>query len=165
MELLIMAKPFNGEKDEWKEYDIDPDNCPICHSHIMPKKYIGALSERQHTIERLQILFRCTRRTCDSFFIGIYKKDYSDRIFYLHRLTPMSFQEEVFNETIVEVSPSFVQIYNQAVAAESAELTEIAGIGYRKSLEFLIKDFAIMQNPNDEEAIKKTFLGTVINCS
>lgn len=33
-------------------------------------------------------------------------------------------------------------------------LDEIAGLGYRKALEFLIKDFAIHEHPDEEESIK-----------
>jgi len=45
---------------------------------------------------------------------------------------------------------------------------EICGVGYRKSLEFLIKDYLIGRAPEGEgqaaavEAIKKKFLGTCI---
>jgi len=55
-----------------------------------------------------------------------------------------------------------VEIYNQALAAEAGDLTEIVGIGLRKAVEFLIKDFAIHQKPSDEQDIKKSFLGNCI---
>mgnify|MGYP004704466627 CR=1 FL=1 len=42
----------------------------------------------------------------------------------------------------------FVQIYNQAAQTESLGLLEIAGPGYRKSLEILIKDYAIKKFPD-----------------
>ena len=35
---------------------------------------------------------------------------------------------------------------------------EISGLGYRKALEFLIKDFAIYNNPEKEEQIKSTWM-------
>jgi len=41
-------------------------------------------------------------------------------------------------------------------------LTEIVGIGFRKSIEFLIKDFAAKQNPSKETEIKSAFLGKCI---
>ena len=43
------------------------------------------------------------------------------------------------------------------------KLDQVAGMGYRKSLEFLVKDFLITQRPTDEENIKKTMLGACIN--
>lgn len=42
-------------------------------------------------------------------------------------------------------------------------LTEISGMGYRKALEFLIKDYAILRWPDDAEVIRKMTLGNCIN--
>lgn len=67
-----------------------------------------------------------------------------------------------FSDKINEISQAFVTIYNQAYAAEQQNLTEICGVGYRKALEFLIKDYSILNNPNEKEKIEKIFLGNVI---
>jgi len=42
-------------------------------------------------------------------------------------------------------------------------LDEIAGVGYRKALEFLIKDYCITENSDAEEEIKTKPLMQVIN--
>ena len=39
--------------------------------------------------------------------------------------------------------------------AEKRDLNEICGLGYRKALEFLIKDYLIKIYPNEEEKIKQ----------
>lgn len=44
----------------------------------------------------------------------------------------------------MQVSPQFVEIYNQAKAAESFQLDQITGLGLRKALEFLIKDLEVL---------------------
>ncbi len=75
---------------------------------------------------------------------------------------PCKFEKHVFNKKIISLSPQFDKIYNQALAAETSGLDEIAGLGYRKSLEFLVKDFAIHQHPSDEEDIKKQMLSSCI---
>ena len=72
------------------------------------------------------------------------------------------FLEEVFPKEIFEVSPRFVNIYNQAYKAEQAGLDEIMGIGYRKAFEFLIKDFGIFLKPDDSEKISSMLLGDSI---
>jgi len=77
-------------------------------------------------------------------------------------IEPNRFAAETFEEGISALSPQFVKIYNQALAAECAKLDEIAGLGYRKSLEFLIKDFCIHLHPNDEEKIKSMLLAKCI---
>lgn len=51
----------------------------------------------------------------------------------------------------------------QSSSAEHYQLDQIAGVGYRKALEYLIKDYAIHKSPNDKERIKSLFLGNVIN--
>jgi hypothetical protein len=67
-----------------------------------------------------------------------------------------------FSKEITQVSPVFVEVYNQAMAAEAAGLDQMVGIGLRKALEFLIKDFAISEQPDQAEPIKAMFLGNVI---
>lgn len=76
---------------------------------------------------------------------------------------PNQYSPQPFDEALSILSPQFVKIYNQALAAESYNLDEIAGIGYRKALEFLIKDFAIHENPNDSEIIKSMQLSQCIS--
>ena len=69
---------------------------------------------------------------------------------------------EEFDENINKISPQFVKIYNQSLQAENIGLDEIAGLGYRKSVEFLIKDFAIYKNPEKEDEIKNTWMKVCI---
>jgi Domain of unknown function (DUF4145) len=56
-----------------------------------------------------------------------------------------------------------VEIRNQVAVAESGNLDQLVGIGLRKALEFLVKDFAISQHKAEEENIKKMMLGPCIN--
>ncbi|CAM4463867.1 DUF4145 domain-containing protein [Paenibacillus xylanexedens] len=63
----------------------------------------------------------------------------------------------------MDLSPNFIKIYNQAAAAELGELTEICGAGYRKSLEFLIKDYLIHLEPQKEVEIQSKLLGHCIS--
>lgn len=76
---------------------------------------------------------------------------------------PNRFNKKIFDDKIINLSPQFDKIYNQALAAESSGLDEIAGLGFRKAMEFLIKDFAIHEHPDDEDKIKSMPLGQCIN--
>lgn len=67
-----------------------------------------------------------------------------------------------FSEAIEEISPSFVKIYNQAAKAEANGLDEVAGVGYRKALEFLVKDYLIGTYPDEEDEVRKKYLGDCI---
>ena len=64
---------------------------------------------------------------------------------------------------IESLSPSFASIYRQALATEALNLTQMTGLGLRKALEFLVKDYAISKFPQDQEVIKKKPLGLCIN--
>lgn len=60
-----------------------------------------------------------------------------------------------FSEEIRDISSDFVKIYSEALQAENSGLGEICGMGYRKALEFLVKDFLIHKNPDYAEQITK----------
>lgn len=72
-------------------------------------------------------------------------------------------QKATFPETVSGLSPTFVEIFNQSMEAESKELDQLVGIGLRKALEFLVKDYAIAENPGTEEEIRRTLLGNCIS--
>jgi len=73
------------------------------------------------------------------------------------------------SEIIKGISPDFCAIYEQAQKAEQHGLELVAGPGYRKALEFLIKDYIISGFTEKDEAlaakkdtVEKTQLGTCI---
>jgi len=69
----------------------------------------------------------------------------------------------VLPNEISEISPYYAQIYNQSLKAEHYDLKDIAGCGYRKSLEFLVKDYAIKNFPDKSKEIKLKTLSACIN--
>ena len=78
-------------------------------------------------------------------------------------LSPCSEDKTSFSDKINSLSPNFVEIYHQSEKAENMGLTEICGLGYRKALEFLVKDYAITFNPGDSDTIKRKLLSPCIN--
>jgi hypothetical protein len=142
-------------------YELDrfPDHCPRCTRLISPTP----LSQAHETIDGfLEVLFRCPH--CKRLIISIYEKQYHGAGYahYLRRSVPSSPVSYTF-PLIDQVSNRFSALYNQSSAAESYGLNEIAGTGYRKTLEFLVKDYCIALHPSDAEAIKKKFLKNVID--
>ena len=137
MEIII----HNGYARDIDKY---PDICPHCHKHQVPK-YISGL-EYYRIIE---VFFQCTNTDCKKSFIAYY---YDGR---LRELSIGTFLKKEFSEIIKTISPQFSIIYNQAYFAEQNKLNQITGVGYRKALEFLMKDYAIKNNPSEEESIKK----------
>ena len=72
-------------------------------------------------------------------------------------------EKKIFSSYILELSPSFCEIYNQAYIAQQQNLDKISGMGYRKALEFLVKDYAIFLKPEDKDKIKNASLSSCIN--
>lgn len=70
---------------------------------------------------------------------------------------------KTFPPQITELSPDFVTIYQQSENAETDGYSQICGMGYRKALEFLIKDFIIHKNPTESEIVSRELLSTSIN--
>lgn len=76
-------------------------------------------------------------------------------------LYPKPIIQGPFELGITEASPSFAEIHSQAQEAEAMGLVTLVGIGYRKALEFLIKDHLIASLPEKEASIK---LATLSQC-
>jgi len=109
---------------------------------------------------KLQAVFQCPRESCKGFLIGYYYQSGDD--FHLSDVIPRKLERHEYDKEIRKLSPNFVEIYNQAFLAEQFQLDQICGPGYRKALEFLIKDYAIFENPSDADNIKKIPLASCI---
>jgi hypothetical protein len=155
------------------EFDLKPDNCPQCHHAVEPN--IGEASLIMEADQNepgvvLEIIFQCTRRDCFRYFIGTYKKNARNPnnrevmtgSFKLMGTAPLLHVDPIFSEEINTASPNFVKIYSQASVAESIKLDQIAGLGYRKALEFLVKDYCIAEDLPAKAAIEKETLGSTI---
>ena len=113
--------------------------CPSCHKIYVAKYYIQGCLE----YGRLGLPFHKVYHTCTY---------------------PTNEKKKEFSDEIKELSPKFVETYNQAHCAEGNESTRgLAGLGYRKAIEFLVKDYLIKINPGQEEDIIKKPLGKCID--
>ncbi len=135
-----------------------PHNCPFCHRSITPNILYGYLNGAI-----LEVFLHCPDNNCKKGFLAYYEVlQGNPRAQFLNRTTQGSIHAKIFSETINIISPNFALIYNQAFEAEQQNLFEICGVGYRKALEFLIKDYTIKLNPDNIVKIKNDLLGKVI---
>lgn len=79
------------------------------------------------------------------------------------RIVPSVPQPRAFSQHIESLSPQFCSVYNQALASETYGLDELTGMGYRKALEFLIKDYVISLHPDDAESVRTEPLARCIS--
>lgn len=144
----------------------DISTCPICNAHISTKY----LSSRTH-LENKSFSLYCECPSCGKPFIAFYneindEEEYGFEIKFaenLEFLAPTVPVSKVFDNKISDISPNFIEIYNQSISAESYKLNQIAGMGYRKALEFLIKDYCIYKNSDKKDEILKIQLSQCIN--
>lgn len=130
-----------------------PKVCPHCGAYIEAHLVnLNKLDIDEMTIYLVILRSNC----CNKHFFVTYRV--SNRIGELLTVYP-SFKAEKLPDAIIEISPRFVELYNQAFFAEQNNFFELAGSGYRNSLEVLIKDYAIkeLKEPENEVCKKKLF--------
>lgn len=98
---------------------------------------------------------------CNQYSITIHTSDQQNKILTTVVVYP-SANDRIFNELIVTMSPEFVSLYNQSYNAEQLGFKDLSGIGYRSSLEILIKDFALAFELDSKENIAKLNLNRAI---
>ena len=177
---MIMVNVLNvDEKNVQFNLASVPDCCPVCRKGGQPNFLVAAINPSAPTREKLFAAFRCPVNSCRAIYLGIYTRAQRGATFDLVRaVLPFYSQAKEFATSIKELSPHFCTIYNQALAAEDNGLNLICGPGYRKALEFLMKDFIIhykfkidpVASDDDKkkllakhEQVKSSFLGSVIN--
>ena len=143
--------------------------CPLCKVLIEPV----ILSERVIPVKdsfgvRLALLCLC--KHCGNSFVAQYSEnqtslisraDYpKDSLFFscLEYASPDKYIHVPIDPDIMELSPNFAESHVQAQKAEHSGLDQVAGLAYRKSLEFLVKDFLAKKDPEKKPLYENAFL-------
>ena len=163
--------PNDGYRQKSCAYD-EVTVCPSCHHALSPQPLIAYYVKHDGLYKsyfRLHLLCFCAR--CREIFLCEYHGDYEQATYNALTLvfcrlisaTPMTHSPVRFSDDINDLSPGFVETYTQASAAEAEQLLQICGPGYRKSLEFLVKDYLCHKFPEDAEKIRSELLSQRIN--
>lgn len=147
-----------------------PEACPVCLYAIEPRMLTGCqyVPSGGTIPDRLEAAYLCPRSACARMFVAAYTRIGDVRtgntpdMWSAPSLAPSSAEDKNFSSEIRDLSPQFPLIYNQAFHAEQLGLDLICGPGYRKALEFLVKDYSKARNPGHEASIEKKQLGTCI---
>lgn len=136
-----------------------PDECPYCHRSIEAKPLGGwsggPIAEGSES--KLLIAFQCPNRQCKNIFITRYLH-FKNRQFMGYLVERPTFVGPELPKAISDGFKDFAEIYNQALEAQHWGLSQIAGPGLRKALEFLIKDYVIRKKPDEVDKIKRLVL-------
>ena len=143
--------------------------CPSCHFAIEPKTLCAYYVQPDSPSDgacTLYLLSMCKR--CNQVFLSAFQERASrsvsgfadfDSALYSIPYTPNIIK---FSDDVRQLSPDFVETYMQAEIAESQRLYRICGVGYRKALEFLVKDYLQHKSPDHADKIPAESLGSFI---
>ena len=168
---------FQDGKEQSRPLSVDkfPEFCPVCMKLCNPILLGAYISGRP---SYLQVLFQCPGKGCGRLFVGIYEPeeavDLENRVqktlpsfgtnsvtfscqYYLSEVNKISYgKRRQFSSYIMKLSLDFCDIYNESCIAEQNGLSHICGVGYRKALEHLVKDFVLSGiDKSDEETQKR----------
>lgn len=147
--------------------DRKPNFCPHCEHKITPEELDWTIApQRGDSRPELECICRCTNQDCQRLFIATYNlelvfsQDKAQRlvqflgagnaIFRLVSSHPRHIPKTSFSTEFAVLSPNFIQIYGQAEAAEALGLEQVCGLGYRKAVEFLVKDYCLSRTSESE---------------
>lgn len=134
-----------------KFYNVPKVNeCPHCHKGIAP--YVLSITETDLETRTFAIMAQCPR--CSRYFAMAYKLPFGTKV-----AEPIEYvytNKKINNELPIElnnISKRFIEMYNQSLIAEQNNLDKIAGMGFKKSIDFLIKDYLINFRKKEENKI------------
>lgn len=162
-----MNSEFNNRKynnsptDSWLKglsYGI-PKKCPHCHFSNQPT--LNANYVYKYDEGYLQVFsWICTH--CSKYYTtGHTRKDSDDKDSQFLFIFP-SLQPREFDKLISDLSPRFIEIYQEANWSEQQGNFTVAGMGYRLALEILVKDYAIIELGLSEDDVAKKSLFNAI---
>lgn len=162
---MFKTKPYSTILNSINQYnavsfDI-PIVCPNCNYSVQPIIIDCRLINFSNDKKLLVISYK--GNCCSNPFYATY--EYSNYKASLLDVYP-HLKPAILPKNIKELSPRFVNLYEQSYTAEQNNHLELAGSGYRNSIEVLIKDFAIkkLSAPKDDVCKMKLYdaIGTYL---
>lgn len=147
----------------------NPNICPHCHVVNNPEPIWDAGTTDTEDVDSNISIWQCANSECKKLFIALYQlvegKPVLIRFLNGYPKGPDWPQPiwDLRNGNREDIEQSrFIRTYLQSLEAENYGLDEIAGMGFRKSIEYLVKDWAIKSNQEEKEKIRELWLGQVI---
>ena len=150
-------------------YAENPNICPHCHVANEPQKLFNHYDNQ---VDKLISVWRCNYNKCKKVFAVSHISD--EHNYVIERNLNGLPKGPIWPEPILdlkdgrtigtedELESKFIKTYLQSLEAESNGYDEIAGMGYRKAIEYLVKDWAIQTNPEQKDKILGQWLSANI---
>lgn len=158
----------NCQKISFYEQDICPHCCiGIDMARARQQDFLDIASENQPAFNVISV-YQCPY--CHRGFVVIHHLErksieMSEKFFYIEAsqsVYPIATPNLTIDHEIHKISPRFYETYNQCLMAKASGLNELYGMGYRKALEYLVKDFAISENSKEKKKIESMSLHSCI---
>lgn len=161
----ILFKLTSSNSSNYISIDV-PNKCPHCFDSIRP--HIVSKTDYDDKLKlNVAVLYQCP--SCQKYFANEYhlNNSFNNSISAFESvLIPYVYKSLVkydLPDELENISHTFVEIYTQSLTAESDGLSQICGIGFRKAIEFLVKDFLINFQKEDSDKIAKLQLSQAIS--
>jgi hypothetical protein len=122
-----------------------PKICPRCNRPVELGQDEVLGETLGHDLGFNEAAFKCPHDDCGRFFIGFYDLVFHEKTGIcegiLQRVSPIDPIIDIPGSVKI-LSPEFCNIYSECLVAKASGLLKVAGIGLRKALEFLFKDYA-----------------------
>lgn len=148
----------------------DPNLCRYCYVRNQPEHLGIYQGTKENQIITVVCIWRCGNRECRRLIVTEHDLVDSNKLPIVKYLNGFPKGPEwpepirnLKNATDSTAPSKFIKTYLQSLQAESEGLDEIAGMGYRKAIEYLVKDWASKLNPEDRDKIHSSWLGKVIS--
>lgn len=150
MDLDTLQNNFSIGHDEVTYHPVT--QCPMCHNGVVPH-VLGAATVRPHAQKKLYVWQYCP--ACHEVFTSYHFRRSDDDVFHYEESVPTLRKPLTVEPELSQISPNFVEIYSEAMFAYQEGFHNIAGMGLRKALEFLVKDFLISRDPDNRHKIER----------
>jgi hypothetical protein len=144
-----------------------PTYCPRCRRNAIPKVLGKASIDIDEGSGEFVAGVPVGCPLCDKAYVAeYYGEPYSwredeDYLEFL-RTVPAAEPQVAVSDALAKVSPNFAKVYDEAVAAQVSGLEDLSAAGYRRALEFLVKDYLISRDPSQRETFERMPLARAI---
>lgn len=148
----------------------DPNICPHCHVANEPASLFHRFDNKQG---KLISVWRCNFNKCNKLFVVAHKSNGANSYVIERCLNGLpkgpiwpdpilALKDGQTIGTDAEKESKFIKTYLQSLESEANGHDEISGMGYRKAIEYLVKDWAIQSHPTEKDKILGKWLSAVI---
>ena len=149
----------NGQNQQEALIDHDPDECPMCH-RLLTVSPISTFTQVSEIC--LQGIYQCPALSCHMLFIATFDKDHNTGYFRFRNSLPLTPIKRALDPILKEISSEFEETYQQSWRAKQLGMLKVAGTGFRRALEFLVKDYACRDlSDQEKELVRHT---TMVKC-